>query len=316
MNFDIQDLALIESIEQTGSFSAAAEKAYRTRSAITQHIKKLEDQLGFLMFDRSHYRPILTSEGRLFLERGRPLLRHLERLKQETRHIKQGWDPEFSIAIDDVVPTDELFHLIEKFRKIAPHVTIRVLREVLNGCWDALIEGRANLAIGVTGEPPENTTFGQRSLGTIEFIFAVAKDHPLTQLKPPIRPEALESYPTIIISDTSQSISKRSSGVVSYQPKIIVPTMAEKIKAQIFGLGIGYLPRLQAQPFLNTGDLVELDLTHHVKKKAYFKIAWQLNSVSPTLKWFLERFESEETLQNFLKEPKAIKTVLHHPPYE
>lgn len=303
MNFDIQDIALIESIEQTGSFSAAAEKAYRTRSAITQHVKKLEDQLGFLLFDRSHYRPTLTPEGRLFLERGRPLLRHLTQLKTETVQIKQGWDPEFSIAIDDVLPIDGLFHLIEEFRKIAPHVTIRILREVLNGCWDALIEGRANLAIGVTGEPPGNAIFGQRSLGSIEFVFAVARDHPLTHLKSPIRPEDLETYPTIIISDTSQSIPKRSSGVVSYQTKIIVPTMAEKIKAQLFGLGIGYLPRLQAQPFLNRGELVELELSHHVTKEAYFKIAWQLNTVSPTLKWFLESLESEKSLQSLLGEP-------------
>lgn len=73
MNFDIQDLALLEAIDQSGSFSAAADQLYRTRSAITQHVQKLEDQLGFPIFDRSHYRPLLTPEGRLLLERGRPL---------------------------------------------------------------------------------------------------------------------------------------------------------------------------------------------------------------------------------------------------
>ncbi len=76
--------------------------------------------------------------------------------------------------------------------------------------------------------------------------------------------------------------------------------MAEKMRAQVFGLGVGYLPRLQAQPLLDTGQLVELELSHHIKKKAYFKLAWQLNTVSPTLKWFLERLESEEALLSLL----------------
>ncbi len=62
MHFDVQDLALIEAIHQSGSFSAAAQLLFRTRAAITQHVQKLESQVGFLIFDRSHYRPTLTPE--------------------------------------------------------------------------------------------------------------------------------------------------------------------------------------------------------------------------------------------------------------
>ncbi|OJW51583.1 MAG: hypothetical protein BGO67_05025 [Alphaproteobacteria bacterium 41-28] len=294
MNFDVNDLALIEAIEECGSFSAAAEKLYRTRSAITQHVQKLEDQLGFQIFNRNEYRPSLTPEGRLFLERGRPLLRNFERLKAEVQHIRQGWESEFTIAIDDVLAIEALFSLIEDFRKVAPQVTIRILREVLNGCWDALLENRASLVIGATGEPPLDLICGQQTLGSVEFVFAVGKDHPLANKTIPLLPEDLMTFPTIIVSDTSQIVLKRSSGVISHQPRIIVPTMDAKIRAQVLGLGVGYLPRPRILHLLKTGELIELTLTHQAKKKGHFNIAWQIDSESPVLDWFLEALEPKE----------------------
>ena len=301
MNFDIHDLALIETIERSGSFSAAAEQLYRTRSAITHHIKKLEDQLGFQLFDRSQYRPSLTLKGQLFLERARPLLRDLERLKSEVQHIKQGWDSEFRIAVDDLLVTENLFFLIEDFRKVAPSVNIRITREVLNGCWDALLEDRVTLALGTSGDPPLELICEQLPLGVIEFVFAVAKDHPLVHIPSPVPHEALEHYPSIIISDTSQSISKRSSGTITRQPKIIVPTMENKIRAQVLGLGIGYLPRPRVQHLLDEGQLVELEVTYQARS-GHLNIAWRATSTSPTLAWFLEVLKKEEVLKKLMGE--------------
>jgi len=301
MNFDVQDLILLATIERFGSFSAAAESLYRTRSAITQHIKKLEDQVGFQIFDRSSYRPTLTSEGRFFLERGKPLLQGLDRLKSDIQQIKEGWEGEFSIAIDDVFPTENLFFLIEDFRKAAPNVNVRVSREVLNGCWDALLENRATLAIGASGDPPFDLLCDQQPLGTVEFVFAVAKNHPLTALQAPITSEDLEAFPNIVISDTSQGLSKRSSGTATHQSKIIVPTMETKVQAQLMGLGVGYLPLTRIKHLLHEGRLVKLSLATHVKRKAYFKIAWRTPSNSPALAWFLKALGSNRVRQRLVE---------------
>lgn len=300
MNFDVQDLILLDTIERSGSFSAAADKLLRTRSAITQHVQKLEEQVGFQIFDRSHYRPIFTPEGRLFLERGLPLLRNLERLKADIQHIKQGWESEFFIALDDVFDVDNLFFLLEEFREVAPSVTIHISREVLGGCWDSLLTNRASLAIGATGDPPPALPCGQSTLGTVDFVFAVAKDHPLTRCSGPITPEDLEPFPAVVVSDTSQLITKRSSGLMLHRQSLIVPTMDAKIKAQIRGLGVGFLPYPRIKPLLQTGELVALTLSPPTQRKAIFKIAWQTNANSPALAWFLEAFKSETVLNRIL----------------
>ncbi len=308
MNFDIQDLILLETIERTGSFSAAADALFRTRSAIAQHAKKLEEQMGFQLFDRSQYRPSLTPEGRIFLERGRPLLRGLERLKSEIHRVKQGWESEFSIAIDDVIPPENVFFLVEEFQKVAPFVTLRLTREVLNGCWDALRENRATLAIGTTGEPPVDLMCGQKHLGMIEFVLAVAKTHPLAQLQRPVRVEDLQVFPNVIISDTSQGIAKRTA-TLNTQSQLFVPTMEAKIKAQLMGLGIGHLPRFRIRHLLDKGEMVQLTLHEHEKNKSHFKIAWQANFPTPALEWFLNTLESKTVRNQIIGEQAFCPNV-------
>ncbi len=301
VHIDIQDIVLIDEVDKTGSFSGAANRLHRTRSAITQHVQKLESHLGFRIFDRSSYRPHLTPEGKLFLERGRPLLRNFHRFSSEVQHIQQGWESEFSIAVDDVIGAESLFFLIEAFRKIAPQVTIRLHREVLNGCWDALLSHRADIAVGASGVPPIELLCKQVPLGSVEFVYAVTPSHPLAHLDRKVTSNDLEAYPMIVVPDTSQTLQKRTTGIASQQSKIIVPTMDDKVLAQTCGLGVGYLPVLRIQHLLNEGKLVALELTDHAKKVVDFSIAWLDDAENKSLSWFVQHLSQDHIKEEILK---------------
>ena len=101
MNFDLKDIEVLGAIIEQGSFTQAANILHRTPSAITQTIKKLESIIGFAIFDRENYRPSLTSQGRLFWERSRTILKQMQRLKHDVRFIEQGFGTEIAIAYDD-----------------------------------------------------------------------------------------------------------------------------------------------------------------------------------------------------------------------
>ena len=60
-------------VVREGSFSAAAKALYRTQPAISQTIKRLEDEIGRPLFDRSSRRGLLTDAGRVLAD-------HAERL--------------------------------------------------------------------------------------------------------------------------------------------------------------------------------------------------------------------------------------------
>ena len=58
-------------VVREGSFSAAAKALFRTQPAISQTIKKLEDEIGRPLFDRSSRRGVLTDAGRVLADHAR-----------------------------------------------------------------------------------------------------------------------------------------------------------------------------------------------------------------------------------------------------
>ena len=299
MKFDSRDLIILNAIENQGTFAKAAEHLGRTPSAVTQHIKKLEDLLGFQIFDRTKYRLKMTKEGRLFMERGQQILKQMDRLENDLQLIQKGWESEFSIAYDDVISYEKIFPLILEFQKIAPSVSIRLYREVLNGCWDALAQNRATLAIGASGEPPVGLSCSQKTLGEIDFVFAVAPHHPLAKCPDPISNNDISMHYSIVISDTSQRLPTRNSGILSGQPIICVPDMLAKINAQVQGVGVGYLPLHRIEHLLKSGALIERSVDS-LKSKSYLKLAWRTDNNSKILEWFLAQLDLESIKKNLL----------------
>ena len=293
MKIDFRDFQLLDAVEFHGSFAAAADNLNRTRSAITQSIQKLEEQVNYPIFDRSSYRPTFTKEGRILLDRGRHILKQMQQLHSDLRLVQNGFESEFSIAFDDLLSCEGIYTLIKDFQKIAPNVSIRLHREVLNGTWDALSEGRATLILGAGGEPPPALPCDQSVLGSVSFVFAIAPHHPLAAHSENITAEDLAAYTSVVISDTATQLPKRSSGTFPGQPLFVVPNMDAKILAQVHGLGIGYLPLHRIEHLLSSGKLV-LRSVPQLKNKAYLKMAWRTDTNSKILNWFLTQLENEE----------------------
>lgn len=61
-------------IAQHGSFARAAEAVHLTQSAVSLHVRSLEEQFNALLFDRSRRLPVLTDAGHLAVERAREIL--------------------------------------------------------------------------------------------------------------------------------------------------------------------------------------------------------------------------------------------------
>src|SRR3990167_4047294 len=111
-----------------------------------------------------------------------------------------------------------------------------------NGCWDALISGRVDLAIGVSGDAPLGREYGLMPLGKVEFVFAISPTHPLVKLEGALKNSDIIPYRSIVASDSARILPKRSTGTLSQQETLTVSSMQAKITAQIMGLGVGYLP--------------------------------------------------------------------------
>lgn len=301
MKIEFNDLQLLDAIYQYGSFAKAAEKIHRTRSAVSQKIHKLEQQLGYKIFDRLTPQIQFTSEGRFLLEKSWNILRQMEKLSGDISKIEEGYETEFSIAYDDILSCEGILSLINDFQLgVSSSISIRLHREVLNGTWDALQQNRAALVIGAAGDPPLNLACKQKTLGTTQFVFAIAPIHFLAKIPEPLSQEDITSACSIVISDTSQQLMGRTVGVLPGQTIIRVPNMDTKIRAQIQGIGVGYLPRHRILKYLEDGSLIERETTH-LRAKSYLKTAWRSDTRSKILNWFLEHLDKEVVRDRLLR---------------
>ena len=283
-------LTVLESIARNGSFAAAADELHRVRSALTYTVQTLERDLDIVIFDRTGHRAKLTPLGKVLLQEGNDLLRSASNLERRLKRLQTGWEEEIFIAIDDAISIPKLYPLVEQYYKECTLTKLHITAEILSGCWDSLISGRADLAIGVSGDAPTGNEFGIVPLGQIEFVFAVSPLHPLASHKEPLKNADIIPYRSIIAGDTSRKLPVRSAGVFSGQENLIVSSMQAKILAQVSGLGVGYLPLHLIREEIRLKKLI-IKKVEKAKPIANLSVAWRINQAGKAIEWFIEKLQ-------------------------
>lgn len=283
-------LKVLDAIDTKGSFSLAAESLFKVPSALTYTMKRLEDELGIKLFDRSGQRAVLTEAGQMVLTQGREILKATVRLEEAVKQLATGWESSLVLAKDTVLPESVLFNIIGEFTELGKQVSISILDESLGGGWDALHTGRADIAIGVGKDLPKGE-YNLHSIGDIEFVFAISAAHPLarsTESDCVISNETLLHYPSIVVADTSVTLAQRSSGIFDSRQVIRVPSMQSKINAQKLGLGIGFIPKHLIGDEIVSGALL-VRQTQVPRPKQTLYLAWKKQAEAKGVNWFVDK---------------------------
>lgn len=295
MRLTLDALETLDAIAEHGSFARAAEALHRVPSAVTYTVQKLESDLNVPIFDRSGKRARLTPAGETLLERGRELLRQAESLENTVKSVAHGWETRLTLAVDEIVPLERLFPAIAEFDAQRCGTRLRFTHEIFGGAWDALIDRRADLAIGAPGEMPPGHGLTTRKLGSARFVFACAPHHPLAEAPEPIPAEAIARYRAVVAADSSRKLAPRSGGIQTGQDILAMPTLAAKIAAQVAGLGVGWLPTHLAQPYLADGRLIARGV-ETPREATRLHLAWREGDEGRALQWFRERVLADEAL--------------------
>jgi DNA-binding transcriptional LysR family regulator len=306
MTISLDTLATIDLIQRLGSFGAAARELGRVPSALSYQIRRAEDALDLLIFDRRGRRAQLTPAGRALLEGGRALLRQAENLERETRLVATGWELDLAIAIDATIPFERLLPLVADFDRLGVPTRLRFSEEVLQGSWDALLGGRAALAIGAPYDAPAEAfgseRFGIALLGEAHFAFCVAPHHPLAQTAMPVEDAQIAAHRAVVVADSSQGLATRTTGVLPGQSTLSVSSFKHKLQAQLAGLGCGYLPLHHAAEHLASGRLLALKLASP-KAPVSLRYAWRKSGRGRALDWWLSRLALARVRARLLAPP-------------
>ncbi|OBS09439.1 LysR substrate-binding domain-containing protein [Acidihalobacter prosperus] len=142
---DTDVLQSFVAIAETGSFTRAAQQVFRTPSALSMQIKRLEEMLGKSLFVRGARRVALTPEGELLLGYGRRLLR----LNEETvaQFLAPALEGRVRFGTPDDVGTRILPDVLAQFARSHPAVEVDVTMGASLVLLSRLDEGELDLIL-------------------------------------------------------------------------------------------------------------------------------------------------------------------------
>ena len=109
------------------NFRRAAERLHMAQPPLSQAILRLEQQLGYPVFERNNRKVGLTAAGTAFLATARQVLLALEEGVAETRRVAQGSAGHLRLGFIQITPNAHVLDALRRFRADFPdvHLTLR-----------------------------------------------------------------------------------------------------------------------------------------------------------------------------------------------
>lgn len=277
-HLDLEALRTFLIAIEEGSFTAAAAILYKTPSAVSYRIKGLEENLGIQLLERTTHSVAPTEAGKRLASKAENLLDLHQRFYDELDVIKTGIEPSFTIVInnllyDDAAAAKLLKHLCARFETVA----FKVQKSVFTGVWDYMIHENGSFAIGAPSFHAIDESFVTTPLGLIDWVLVGSPRHPALRAGKDIDEAAVKALPAVNVEDTSTHSDGRPAWRLAGQEEIIVPNLLTKMHCHAEGLGVGFLPRPIAQPWIEDGRLAELAVEGIVRQPSPMSLVRKKN---------------------------------------
>ncbi|MEL7085676.1 MAG: LysR family transcriptional regulator [Cyanobacteria bacterium P01_A01_bin.3] len=173
---ELYQLQYFLAIADTKGFTKAADRLFVSQPSLSAGIKKLEKELGVLLFDRGGRQVTLTPAGQFFHERARKILTEHESVIRDLQAF-QGL-PLLRLGALCTLRIATLAALIRDFRSRFPYVSIELRNGSLEEVQAWLQQG--DIDVAMTLVPPDDCS-DSCCLFSQSLLLAVADSHPIAQ---------------------------------------------------------------------------------------------------------------------------------------
>jgi len=173
---DLSQLEVFLTVAREGRFGRAAEKLFRTQSAVSQTVRKLELEIGEPLFDRSSRDGVLTDAGRVLQEYAEKLLNLRQDAQEALVELRELQKGKLVIAANEFTVL-YLLPILAEFRRLHPMIKITVERALGSHIPDDVL--RYNAEFGVLSYEPQEPSLHSVVVYLDELIFVVPPTHPL-----------------------------------------------------------------------------------------------------------------------------------------
>lgn len=147
MNVDLELYRVFYTVAKHNHMTKASEELHISQPAISQSIKKLEDQLGGTLFLRSNKGMSLTSEGKMFYEYVKGALELISNAENEFTSFKDLSKGEIKIGCSTTLTKLILINSLKEFHKDYPNININIINDLTSNLINDLKLGKLDFVI-------------------------------------------------------------------------------------------------------------------------------------------------------------------------
>src|SRR4249920_451436 len=253
---DLTALRIFLAVAEERSFSRAAAKVHRTQPAVSQAVRRLEDDLGETLFDRSSKSGTLTDAGRVLQNYGQRLVRLAEETESAMRELRDLRRGRVLIGANEAA-IHTLLPLMARFRKKVPDIAVDVRRVPARQIAVEVQQG--SLDFGALTFRPAEQGLLEVVVGSDELVLLMAPSHALAGRRQ-VSMEEVATEPVVAHNDPSPARERVLRLFEEHQIPlnmvIALPSLDGIKRAVELNLGVALLPRRCAVTEIASGRLV------------------------------------------------------------
>lgn len=244
---DLRELRSFVAVARTRSFSRAAASLYLGQPAVSQHVRRLEAELGLDLFARTTRAVELTDAGRAFLPRVERALAELDGGVAEVDAVRGLLRGHLRIGAMQWLDPYDLPRTLAAFHREHPGIEITVLEEPTTAMVQAVLDESIDAAYVPLGE---HRGLAAHELFTDDLVLIVARDSELAARRG-IRFTALREEPFVFLREGSglRRIIEQAAQAAGFTPRASLETneLARVFALVAAGLGVSVVSRTVAQ---------------------------------------------------------------------
>ena len=240
---DLRQIRYFVSVAERGGFAAAASTLNIAQSALSRHVKELEDELGGALLERGARGVSVTESGKVLLARGRWLLGTIDDIKAEVRTENREPSGTVRIGAPDGFGSHFLASRLVKFTERYPDLDLQL---VATARLFSLSKREADIAISLT-MPKEGRIVGRKLLDYTLGLYAAPAylaQAPVIAARADLPRHRFVGYIEELLFTPELDYLPQVSPKIS--AKFRSANLIAQLNATIAGFGIAVLPHFMA----------------------------------------------------------------------
>ena len=253
---NIRSFQYFIAISENTTLSAAANALYISQPALSQQIKKIEEEVGAQLFIRKGHTMALTPAGEVFLLCSRRILQSYESMQREVKMLSTAEKDTVHMGISPFYSQHYLPKILPPFLQQHPQINVDIIEETSITLENKLLTGELDFC--ALPLYPKNDLLEYETIYHERILLAVPRNHPINS-NYPANALAKKIYPSIDLAlmknepfiglkkiQKFSTIGLRLCEEAGFVPRTICETTNwETVHMMIAsGLGVGFVPEI------------------------------------------------------------------------